>query len=272
MKKFYCYLFLCLSVLWVYGCGESIYESAGDRKAKEAQQDALDFDFINGNYGKIVDYYNSIDNTAKSLNDRETYMFLNSLLGLGGFNVLNGLDAFTNNQNGSASPDVYSSAGAMIGISNISKEELKVKTSIFNQAVVICNNKGGRDMQGNLVITDENIATLCKFTGLIGTTMNVSGIISNLTTNNSLEISQQGFQKALSNVDISQNIDSILTQEALDLMTDTVNCVLIQNDKLNGVIGDTSSMIDEYKMQLMDNNKVSKEKLKNLILKFQTSK
>lgn len=271
MKKFYGYLFLCLSVLWVYGCGESIYESAGDRTAKEAQQDALDFDFINGNYGKIVDYYNSIDNTAKSLNDRETYMFLNSLLGLGGFNVLNGLDAFANNQNGSASPDVYSSAGAMIGISNISKEELKVKTSIFNQAVVICDNKGIHS-NGVFSISDENIATLCKFTGLIGTTMNVSGIISNLTTNNSLEISQQGFQNALSNVNISQNIDSILTQEALDLMTATVNCALIQNDKLNGVIGNTSSMIDEYKTQLMDNNKVSKEKLKNLILSFQTNK
>ncbi len=268
MKKGYIFLL----VFWLFiftGCGESIYKTAEDKSVSVAKQDTLDYDFINGNYGAVVNHFDAKDISGKELNNNEAYMYLSSILGTGGFNVLNGIDAFTNNN---GSQDIYSVAGKMIGVTKLTSQEIDTKVTIFQKASTICNNRGAI-IDGQLSITDVNVSTLCTFTGMIGTTVNLSSLVSQLNKDiPDIELSEQGFMDALKNIEISGNIDNLLTNDYLDNMTNMLNCSFISNSSVENILGDTSTMMNKYKEQLYDNatHKVSKDKLTKFILDMQS--
>ncbi len=256
MKKFN--VFLIVLTLFLYaGCSEM--------ETSSAKQDKLDFQFIKGDYNAVVSHFDNIDKTGKILSDKDAYLYISSILGQGGFNALNGITAFTEN----GTTDIYATAGAMMGKTSFTKEEIESRLLVFQKAVDICNNRGVLD-NGSLVINDSNISTLCTFTGMISTSVNLGAVIAQLDPNlANIDLSKTGFQDALANVDLnSPEIDKILSDEYINNLTNVLNCAFTQNDTVNNILGDTAPMLDEYKQQLFDNktNKVTQDKVKQLIM------
>lgn len=269
MKKIFI-LSLLLSV-FLSGCGESIFEAGSNKETTAAKEDTLDFNFITGNCKPVISHFNSIDGTGAKLNTNETVMFLSALLECGGFSVLNGVSAFGKLESG----DMYSVAAAMAGIGNISTSALQGITSYYKKAAVVCTNKKGTETGVENINVDANIATLCGFNGMIGTTLSLSELIAGVSGSTDLTISEQGFQEALTDiVDIDTKANSFFIENPnyTTELTNILDSVITMPDSVSSILGDTTAMVEEYKSQPYDEgtNKVSETKLKAFLKLMQT--
>lgn len=272
MKKVFI-LSLLLSV-FLSGCGESIFEAGSNKETAAAKEDTLDFNFITGNCKPVISHFESIDGTGVKLNTNETVMFLSALLECGGFSVLNGVSAFGNLESG----DMYSVAAAMAGIGNISTSALQGTTSYYKKASEVCTNKQALSKNSESgsenTYVDVNIATLCGFNGMIGTTLSLTELIAGVTGVETLTISKQGFQEALTGItDLNKSADKFFTNNLTYTteLTNILESVTTMPDSVSSILGDTTAMVDEYKSQLYDNTgKVSADKLKAFLSVMQS--
>lgn len=259
------YIFLPLFLMiFISGCGESVFEAVSNKNTYAAQEDTLDYNFIAGNCSSVISHFDNIDSTAALLNNRETFMFLSSLLECGGFNIINGIGAFTENTS-----DIYLAAGAMVGLKSVDINKLSYMNTHYVKASKICQNKLTLNNQ-----QDKNIAALCGFTGMIGTTLSLSELIAQISGSSNIELSEQGYYNALSGTNISENLDLFLEQnpEYIDNLSVVLDSVSSIPQSVEEIVGNTSIVVEEYKQLLYDENtkKVSKDKLKLFLQQMQT--
>lgn len=273
MKNNILYLLLFVFTVSLYGCGESIYSDAADTSAKEAVQDQVDFDFISNNCAPVMNYYNSIDATGASLSRDDAFKFLSAILYCGGFNVIGGIDMVSK----AGTSDVYGVVAAMLGISEVTTENLKSISPYYLKAVDICGTRKTIAENNNTTL-DNSTASICGFAGMIGSAVNVSSLISSIAGNNiSIEISENGFQQALEQIDINTAVDEFLANAEndtyLEELTLTLNTAFDSLSSMESLIGGSVDMVNEIKSSLLDEvtNHVSADKLKEYITSIKES-
>lgn len=273
MKNNILYLLLFVFTVSLYGCGESIYSDAADTSAKEAVQDQVDFDFISNNCAPVMSYYNSIDSTGASLSRDDAFKFLSAILYCGGFNVIGGIDMVSK----AGTSDVYGVVAAMLGISEVTTENLKSISPYYSKAVNICGTRKTIAENNNTTL-DNSTASICGFAGMIGSAVNVSSLISSIAGDNiSIEISENGFQQALEQIDINTAVDEFLANAEndtyLEELTLTLNTAFDSLSSMESLVGGSVDMVNEIKSSLLDEvtNQVSADKLKEYITSIKES-
>lgn len=274
MKNNILYLLLFVFTVSLYGCGESIYSDAADTSAKEAVQDQVDFDFISNNCAPVMSYYNSIDSTGASLSRDDTFKFLSAILYCGGFNVIGGIDMISK----TGTSDVYGVVAAMLGVSEVTTENLKSISPYYSKAVNICGTRKTIAENNNTTL-DNSTVSLCGFAGMIGSAVNVSSLISSIAGNNiSIEFSENGFQQALSQIDINTAVDNFFantenSSSYIDNLTLSVNTAIDSLTSMESLIGGSVDMVNEIKTSLIDEvtNQVSEDKLKEYLTSIKES-
>lgn len=273
MKKNILYVLLFIFLVSLYGCGESIYSDAADTSAKEAVQDQVDFDFISNNCAPVMNYYNSVDSTGASLSRDDAFKFLSAILYCGGFNVIGGIDMV----NKAGTSDVYGVVAAMLGISEVTTENLKALSPYYLKAVNICSTRKTLAEDNNTTL-DNSTASICGFAGMIGSAVNVSSLISSIAGDNvSIEISENGFQQALDQIDVNTAVDEFLANADNDAylneLTLTLNTAFDSLSSMEDLLGGSTSMVNDIKGSLLDEvtNQVSADKLKEYITSIKNS-
>lgn len=273
MKKNILYVLLFIFLVSLYGCGESIYSDAADTSAKEAVQDQVDFDFISNNCAPVMNYYNSVDSTGASLSRDDAFKFLSAILYCGGFNVIGGIDMV----NKAGTSDIYGVVAAMLGISEVTTETLKALSPYYLKAVDICSTRKTLAEDNNTTL-DNSTASICGFAGMIGSAVNVSSLISSIAGDNvSIEISENGFQQALDQIDVNTAVDEFLANADNDAylneLTLTLNTAFDSLSSMEDLLGGSTSMVNDIKGSLLDEttNQVSADKLKEYITSIKNS-
>lgn len=267
------YLLLFVFSLCLYGCGESVYSGVDNTGSLEAKQDQIDFDFISNNCTPVMDYYNSIDATGASLSRDDTFKYLCAILYCGGFNVIGGIDMV----NKAGTSDVYGVVAAMLGISEVTSENLASIRPYYLKAVDICSIRDALAQDNNTSL-DNSTASVCGFAGMIGSAVSVSSLISSISADNlPIEISETGFQQALEQVDINTAVDNFLNnaenEEYIEDLTLSLNTAFDSLSSMEGLLGGSIDMVNEIKSSLLDevSNQVSADKLKAYITSIKES-
>ncbi len=273
MKNNVLYLLLFFFTVSLYGCGESIYSDVDNTASQEAKQDQLDFDFISNNCAPVMSYYNRIDPTGASLSRDDAFKFLSAILYCGGFNVIGGIDMVSK----AGTSDVYGVVAAMLGISEVTSENLKAISPYYLKAVDICGIRKTIAEDNNTTLNNST-ASICGFAGMIGSAVNVSALISSIAGDNiSIEISENGFQQALEQIDVNTAVDGFLANAEndsyLEELTLTLNTAIDSLSSMESLVGGSVDMVNEIKSSLLDEvtNQVSAYKLKEYITSIKES-
>lgn len=272
MKKSIIYFLLLILIVSIYGCGDSIYGNVDNNGSQASKQDQLDFDFISNNCMPVIAHYDSIDPTGAVLSRDDAFKYLSALLYCGGFNVIGGIDMV----NKAGTSDVYGVVGAMLGISEVTTDTLNALSPYYLKAVNICSIRDNLSKLNNTVI-DNSTASICGFAGMIGSAVNISSLISSIAGDNiSIEISENGFQTALDQIDVNTAVDNFLANmengnDYLDNLTLSVNTALDSLSSMESILGGSVTMVNDIKDILFDNatNQVSIDTLKAYITSIQ---
>lgn len=268
MRRNVLFLLMFVFLLSLYGCGESIYSGAADTGTKEAVYDQVDFDFISNNCAPVMNYYNSIDATGASLSRDDTFKFLSAILYCGGFNVIGGIDMVST----SGTSDVYGVVASMLGVTEVTSENLNTISPYYSKAVNICSVREALAKDNNTTL-DNSTASLCGFAGMVGSAVNVSSLITSIAGDNvSIVLSENGFQQALSQIDINTAVDNFFantenSSSYIDNLTLSVNTAIDSLTSMESLLGGSISMVNDIQTSLLDDitNQVSVDKLKEYL-------
>lgn len=271
MKRVYLYFCLIILTSFMYGCGESIYGDVDNNNSAVSKQDQVDFEFISNNCAPVMAYYESIDSTAKTLSQGDAFKYLCSVLSCGGFNIIGGIDMVAK----AGTSDSFGVVASMLGISSVNNEILAGLAPYYDKAVNICEARDNISMLNNTVL-DENTASVCGFAGMISSAINVSSLISSIT-NTDINLSEQGFTDALSQVDVNAAVDKFFANSENEAytenLTNSINIILESSGSMESLLGGSVSMVNDIKDNLIDetSGKVTSEKLKAYLLSIQNS-
>lgn len=267
MKKYILYLMLFVFLFSLYGCDENLYADIDNNGSYASKQDQLDFEFISNNCAPVMDYYDRVDPTGAVLSRDDAFKFLSAVLYCGGFNIIGGIDMVSK----SGTSDVYSIVAAMLGISEVTSENLNAISPYYFKAVDICHTRNTLAKDNNTSL-DKSTASICGFAGLIGSAINVSSLISSIAgANIPIEISKNGFQQTLEQIDVNAAVDEFLANAENDIyleeLTLAVNTAFDSLSSMESLLGGSEDMVNEIKDSLLDedSNQVSADKLKEYI-------
>lgn len=268
MRRNVLFLLMFVFLLSLYGCGESIYSDAADTGTKEAVYDQVDFDFISNHCGPVIAHYDSIDSTGASLSRDDTFKYLSAILYCGGFNIIGGIDMVST----SGTSDVYGVVASMLGVTEVTSENLNAISPYYSKAVNICSVREALAKDNNTTL-DNSTASLCGFAGMVGSAVNVSSLITSIAGDNvSIVLSENGFQQALSQIDINTAVDNFFantenSSSYIDNLTLSVNTAIDSLTSMESLLGGSISMVNDIQTSLLDDitNKVSVDKLKEYL-------
>ncbi len=270
MKKNILYLLLFFLV-FIYGCGENMYADVDNNYSLAAKQDQLDFEFIGNNCAPVMNYYNSVDSTGAALSRDDTFKFLSAILHCGGFNVIVGIDMVSK----TGTSDVYGVVAGMLGISEVTFENLNAISPYYKKTVDICYIRHALAKDNNTTL-DKSTASLCGFAGMISTALNVSSLIISIAGEDiPVKFSKIGFQQALKQIDINMAVDNFFANAEndtyLEELTLTLNTAFNGLSSMESFLGGSTDMVNEMKSSLFDEvlNQVSEDKLKSYITSIQ---
>lgn len=267
MKKYILYLLLFVFLFSLYGCDENLYADIDNNGSYVSKQDQLDFEFISNNCAPVMDYYDRVDPTGAVLSRDDAFKFLSAVLYCGGFNIIGGIDMVSK----AGTSDVYSIVAAMLGISEVTSENLNAISPYYFKAVDICHIRNTLAKDNNTTL-DKSTASICGFAGLIGSAINVSSLISSIAgANIPIEISKNGFQQTLEQIDVNAAVDEFLANAEndtyLEELTLTINTTFDSLSSMENILDGSTDMVNEMKDSLLDevSNQVSADKLKEYI-------
>lgn len=273
MKNNILFFLLFVFLFSLYGCDENLYADIDNNGSYASKQDQLDFEFISNNCAPVIDYYDRVDPTGAVLSRDDAFKFLSAVLYCGGFNVIGGIDMVSK----AGTSDVYSIVAAMLGISEVTSENLNAVSPYYFKAVDICHTRNTLAKDNNTTL-DKSTASICGFAGLIGSAINVSSLISSIAgANIPIEISKNGFQQALEQIDINTTVDEFLANAEndtyLEELTVTINTAFDSLSSMENILDGSTDMVNEMKDSLLDevSNQVSADKLKEYITSIKES-
>lgn len=259
MKKYLLLSLTFLMVMFISGCGESIYSGAADTTTSEANTDQMDFDFINGKCQPVISYYDSKILNEETLSDDDIYKYVSAILTCSGFDIVKGIDSILI----TGGSDIYKTSGDLMGISVIDMNTSKFLQEYYDKAISVCYDRKVELEKDELSLNTTNL-TICGLAGMMGTVVNMSAMMLNTSGGgaNKLELSQTGFEEfAQKEMDPSlagQFLGSYLKEKS-DFLGYLNNSLTIEEDgadDIGSLIGQSnfSSVLSDLAGELRDSN------------------
>ena len=138
MKKILPLIMPFVLIIFISGCGESMFAAGGNDQSPEAKESIVLKAFMDKDYDKILSLYS---NNYSTFSNEDAYNYVSALLGKGGFDILNGIDYFLGSNQGSTD-DMYSMFYTLIGINNTTANSQNVIDNakrFFDEAAIVCN-------------------------------------------------------------------------------------------------------------------------------------
>ena len=259
MKKYLLLSLIFLMVMFISGCGESIYSGAADTTTSEANTDQMDFDFINGKCQPIISYYDSKILNEETLSDDDIYKYVSAILTCSGFDIVKGIDSILL----TGGSDIYKTSGDLMGISVIDMNTSKFLQEYYDKAISVCYDRKVELEKDELSLNTTNL-TICGLAGMMGTVVNMSAMMLNTSGGgaNKLELTEAGFQDFATNEMEStlaaQGLGSYLKEKSdfLGYLNRGLTIGEDGADTIGSLIGqsDFSSVLSDLARQLRDSN------------------
>lgn len=274
MKKILPLIIPFVLIIFISGCGESMFAAGGNDQSPEAKESIIIKAFMDKDYDKILSLYS---NNYSTFSNEDAYNYVSALLGKGGFDILNGIDYFLGSNQGSTD-DMYSMFYTLIGINNTTANSQNVINNakrFFDEAAIVCNTVscirlGGQftyNLDGTtscsvkatdstLNTVDNNTAFVCSLSGGFGTVTNVSNTVKNLAEKAGLNLdvidmtSQAGLSEVINQLQTQGNLDSTiqqLTDEDIKDLANTLNNLNSNISNLESIVGDVSEVDQLFK-------------------------
>ena len=198
MKKILPLIMPFVLIIFISGCGESMFAAGGNDQSPEAKESIVLKAFMDKDYDKILSLYS---NNYSTFSNEDAYNYVSALLGKGGFDILNGIDYFLGSNQGSTD-DMYSMFYTLIGINDTtanSQHLIDNAKRFFDEAAIVCNTVSCIRLGGQFTFNldgttscsvkasdstinslDNNTAFVCSLSGGFGTVTNVSNTVKNL--------------------------------------------------------------------------------------------
>lgn len=269
MKKILPLIMPFVLIIFISGCGESMFAAGGNDQSPEAKESIVIKAFMDKDYDKILSLYS---NNYSTFSNEDAYNYVSALLGKGGFDILNGIDYFLGSNQGSTD-DMYSMFYTLIGINNTtanSQHLIDNAKRFFDEAAIVCNTVNCIRLGGQITLNqgvascsvkaannttavlDNNTAFVCSLSGGFGTVTNVSNTVKNLAEKAGLNIddidltSQAGLSEVIDQIQTSgKDLDKTiqeLTDEDIKDLANTLNNLNSNISNLESIVGDVSEV------------------------------
>ena len=273
MKKILPLIMSFILIIFISGCGESMFAAGGNDKSPEAMESIIIKAFMDKDYDKILSLYS---NNYSTFSNEDAYNYVSALLGKGGFDILNGINYFIGSNKGSTD-DMYSMFYTLIGINNTTANSQNVINNakrFFDEAAIVCNTVscarlGGQITTNNGTIScsvkaadstinslDNNTAFVCSLSGGFGTVTNISNTVESLAVKAGIDAanidtsSQAGIKNIIDQLQTQGKLESTiqnLTDEDLKDFTNTLNNLDSNISSLESVLGGVSEATEILK-------------------------
>lgn len=268
MKKILPLIMSFILIIFISGCGESMFAAGGNDQSPEAKESIIIKAFMDKDYDKILSLYS---NNYSTFSNEDAYNYVSALLGKGGFDILNGIDYFLGSNQGSTD-DMYSMFYTLIGINNTTANSQNVINNakrFFDEAAIVCNTVscarlGGQITTNNGTIScsvkaadstinslDNNTAFVCSLSGGFGTVTNVSNAVKNLAEKAGLNLdgidltSQAGLSEVINQLQTQSNLESTiqqLTDNDIKDLANTLNNLNSNISNLESIVGNVAEV------------------------------
>lgn len=266
MKKILPLIMPFVLIIFISGCGESMFAAGGNDQSPEAKESIVLKAFMDKDYDKILNLYS---NNYSTFSNEDAYNYVSALLGKGGFDILNGIDYFLGSNQGSTD-DMYSMFYTLIGIKANTINSQNVIANVkgfFDEAALVCNTVSCARLGGqitlnqgvascsvkaaNTAVLDNNTAFVCSLSGGFGTVTNVSNTVKNLAEKAGLNLdgidltSQAGLSEVINQLQTQSNLESTiqqLTDNDIKDLANTLNNLNSNISNLESIVGDVSEV------------------------------
>lgn len=269
MKKILPLIMSFILIIFISGCGESMFAAGGNDQSPEAKESIIIKAFMDKDYDKILSLYS---NNYSTFSNEDAYNYVSALLGKGGFDILNGIDYFLGSNQGSTD-DMYSMFYTLIGINNTTANSQNVINNakrFFDEAAIVCNTVSCIRLGGQFTYNDDgttscsvkaadstinsldnNTAFVCSLSGGFGTVTNVSNTVKNLAEKADLNLdgidltSQAGLSEVINQLQTQSNLESTiqqLTDNDIKDLANTLNNLNSNISNLESIVGDVSEV------------------------------
>lgn len=268
MKKILPLIMSFILIIFISGCGESMFAAGGNDKSPEAMESIIIKAFMDKDYDKILSLYS---NNYSTFSNEDAYNYVSALLGKGGFDILNGINYFIGSNKGSTD-DMYSMFYTLIGINNTTANSQNVINNakrFFDEAAIVCNTVscarlGGQITTNNGTIScsvkaadstinslDNNTAFVCSLSGGFGTVANISNTVESLAVKAGIDAanidtsSQAGIKNIIDQLQTQGKLESTIQQLTNDEVKDLANTLNNLNSNisnLESVVGNVSEV------------------------------
>lgn len=269
MKKILPLIMSFILIIFISGCGESMFAAGGNDQSPEAKESIIIKAFMDKDYDKILSLYS---NNYSTFSNEDAYNYVSALLGKGGFDILNGIDYFLGSNQGSTD-DMYSMFYTLIGINNTTANSQNVINNakrFFDEAAIVCNTVSCIRLGGQFTYNDDgttscsvkaadstinsldnNTAFVCSLSGGFGTVTNVSNTVKKLAEKAGLNLdgidltSQAGLSEVINQLQTQSNLESTiqqLTDNDIKDLANTLNNLNSNISNLESIVGDVSEV------------------------------
>lgn len=269
MKKILPLIMSFILIIFISGCGESMFAAGGNDQSPEAKESIIIKAFMDKDYDKILSLYS---NNYSTFSNEDAYNYVSALLGKGGFDILNGIDYFLGSNQGSTD-DMYSMFYTLIGINNTtanSQNLINNAKRFFDEAAIVCNTVSCIRLGGQFTFNDDgttscsvkatdstinsldnNTAFVCSLSGGFGTVTNVSNTVKNLAVIAGINIdgiditSQEGLSAVIEKFQTNGNLEETiqkLTNDDIKDLANTLNNLNSNISNLESIVGDVSEV------------------------------
>lgn len=292
MKKILPLIMPFVLIIFISGCGESMFAAGGNDQSPEAKESIVLKAFMDKDYDKILSLYS---NNYSTFSNEDAYNYVSALLGKGGFDILNGIDYFLGSNQGSTD-DMYSMFYTLIGINNTtanSQHLIDNAKRFFDEAAIVCNTVSCIRLGGQFTYNkddgttsctvkaadstvnslDNNTAFVCSLSGGFGTVTNVSNTVKNLAEKAGLNIdgiditSQAGLSAVIeqiqtSGTNLEETVQQLTNDEVKDL-ANTLNNLNSNISNLESIVGDVAEVDKLFKDFATDTGDFTTTSVKN---------
>lgn len=297
MKKILPLIMPFVLIIFISGCGESMFAAGGNDQSPEAKESIIIKAFMDKDYDKILSLYS---NNYSTFSNEDTYNYVSALLGKGGFDILNGIDYFLGSNQGSTD-DMYSMFYTLIGINNTANSQHLIDNAkrFFDEAAIVCNTVscirlGGQftyNLDGTTSCSvkaadstinslDNNTAFVCSLSGGFGTVTNVSNTVKNLAEKAGLNLdgiditSQAGLSEVIEQIQTSdkklEETITELTDEDIKDLANTLNNLNSNISNLESIVGDVSEVDQLFSDFATNDGDFTTQSVKNGLNKYLT--
>lgn len=290
MKKILPLIMSFILIIFISGCGESMFATGGNDKSPEAMESIVIKAFMDKDYDKILSLYS---NNYSTFSNEDAYNYVSALLGKGGFDILNGINYFIGSNKGSTD-DMYSMFYTLIGINNTTANSQNVINNakrFFDEAAIVCNTVSCIRLGGQFTYNDDgttscsvkaadstinsldnNTAFVCSLSGGFGTVTNISNTVKNLAdkvgiTTDGIDItSQAGLSEVINQLQTQSNLESTiqqLTDNDIKDLANTLNNLNSNISNLESIVGDVAEVDKLFADFTTDNGDFTTTSVKN---------